>query len=762
MNRPGLLRKYGLLFVILIFAFILRSINIKQALDFPAFNLLSDSLQYHLWSLKIIDQSCNLPEVFHQAPFYPYFLALVYRLFGSNLESILRVNLLLGLLSIILIYILTNKLFGKASAVLSAILASGYGVAVFYESMRLTAIPLFFLNLLTITLLIYALEKNSLKLWALSGLTLGLSTLARSTSLIFVPLILIWVYFFQFKKTPLIIKVDKTIKKSKRNFPQSLPVVTRKKISLNLLIFIIVFIVTILPATLRNYIKGNDLVFLASNGGIAFFSGNNPQADGMYVDPPGLDLQTDFTGKRVASLIEDRELKPSEVSNFWLKEATQFIKENPTRFLILLVKKTFIFWNRYEAPNVENYYYHRQFQPILKYLPFGFGFIAPFSLLGIFLCLKKNKITLVPGLFIFSQFFVFIFFFITSRYRLSVCGLLLVYAGFSLNWIITKLKQKNLQKNIIPIIFLLTTFIIVNFPLPFLDIQHRYAMTHVNHGVYYMGINRYDKAQELFEKANELYPDSPEFINNLGTIYYLQNKKEKAFKYYKKAFSLDTTNSKVLRNIAVLLSEKREFKNAKEFIEKSIKFGPYSYSSRINLKYINKMLEIPIKREERLQPEEYFSLADEFYKNLNYKMALKYYEGGLEKQKGSPDVYIKIAEIYFSLGQKEKARDILFKGLDIFPESLKLLDKIGMYYFREKNYKLAVDIFKKSLKINPKHPTAPIRKANLASAYYKMGAVKKAIHYWEECLKVMPDNPTILENLRTAKKNLTRKESASD
>ena len=60
-----------------------------------------------------------------------------------------------------------------------------------------------------------------------------------------------------------------------------------REVALPLCIWIGTALLVIAPVTLRNYVKGNDLVLSAANAGITFYSSNNPRATGQYMDPPG-------------------------------------------------------------------------------------------------------------------------------------------------------------------------------------------------------------------------------------------------------------------------------------------------------------------------------------------------------------------------------------------------------------------------------------------------------------------------------------------
>ena len=62
-------------------AFLLRSLYIWQIADAPFFELrIGDGEAYHLWAQRIAAGDWLGQDVFYQAPLYPYFLAVVYRI----------------------------------------------------------------------------------------------------------------------------------------------------------------------------------------------------------------------------------------------------------------------------------------------------------------------------------------------------------------------------------------------------------------------------------------------------------------------------------------------------------------------------------------------------------------------------------------------------------------------------------------------------------------------------------------------------------
>ena len=81
-----------------------------------AHNLILDSLVYDKWA-KALVWGGELPATrLMQAPLYPWFLSLVYRVFGPNLTAVRSVQAILGVIACGFIIAYTRRLFRSSTA----------------------------------------------------------------------------------------------------------------------------------------------------------------------------------------------------------------------------------------------------------------------------------------------------------------------------------------------------------------------------------------------------------------------------------------------------------------------------------------------------------------------------------------------------------------------------------------------------------------------------------------------------------------------
>ncbi len=226
-------------------------------------------------------------------------MALTYKIFGHSLFLPRLFQIVLGSLGCVLIFLIAAKLFNRTVGILSGVIAAFYAMLIFYDGQLLITSLIVFLDLAVIGLLILAAEQPRVLNWFFCGIVLGLSAIARPNILVFVPFVLIWM-FFQFKN--------------------KLP---KKTVLIRWIILCSAVLLVILPVTLRNYTVSKDFVPIAWQGGYNFYLGNNPNASGWAATAPKIDKSW-WGGYNDAIWLAEEEtgvkLKPSQISDFWFEE----------------------------------------------------------------------------------------------------------------------------------------------------------------------------------------------------------------------------------------------------------------------------------------------------------------------------------------------------------------------------------------------------------------------------------------------------------
>ncbi|MBI4811336.1 MAG: glycosyltransferase family 39 protein [Ignavibacteriales bacterium] len=507
-----------------------------------------DELYHNNWAKSIAAGNIIGDQIYFRAPLYAYLLGLCFALFGHSYIIPRIFQHFLGTLSVLLVYFLARRLFGKKVAVLSSILMATYAAVIYnenkflLESILLPQAVLFFLLLYSVK------EKPTFWKWFWLGILFGLICITRPIFLPFL-LILALIIFFWYRKI----------------FPFN------KYLSWLCGIFLGTMII-IAPVTLRNYIVGGDFVLIASQGGINFYIGNNPSADGFSSTMPG-SIGNRWNNRDIVYPIQQstgRYPKISEIDGYWQKQAFNFIIKHPYEFILLTIKKLYLFWNNIEIPNNGSFYLYSQFSKILTWLPTGFWIVSPLGLLGMWIGWNEKRYRTITIFIIYYTAFA-ILFFVCDRFRLPIVPFLCIFAGLSIIKLWDHLK-KQANKTIGKYIAVLFLFgLIVNSNLYNLqkgnrasDLFHlgnmelsagnytraisyyeqipktKYLIqdVYLNWGVAEMRLGRIENAVKQFQHELEIFPESYDALANLTRIYSMTGAHEKTIQYARQAIQM--------------------------------------------------------------------------------------------------------------------------------------------------------------------------------------------------------------------------------
>ncbi|MEE3259578.1 MAG: glycosyltransferase family 39 protein, partial [Candidatus Latescibacterota bacterium] len=173
---------------ILALALVVRLAYLYLAVDTPLFDvLLIDSEFYDRRARSIAGGDWLGDTPFFMNPFYPYFLAVIYSLFGYEYWVVGLVQAVVGTGSCYLMYLLGSQLWRERDGLVAAGLTAVYGPYVFYDGALLTAAPITLLNLASLYFLLQSTNGSRRWLWA-GGIAMGFSATARPMVLLFVVL----------------------------------------------------------------------------------------------------------------------------------------------------------------------------------------------------------------------------------------------------------------------------------------------------------------------------------------------------------------------------------------------------------------------------------------------------------------------------------------------------------------------------------------------------------------------------------------------
>jgi tetratricopeptide (TPR) repeat protein len=271
-----------------------------------------------------------------------------------------------------------------------------------------------------------------------------------------------------------------------------------------------------LAATAVNWIRGGDLVFIASQSGVNLYIGNNRTSNGWSAVAPG--LRPDWWGGyqdmiRIPEREEGRALKPSEVSAYWTRRAIREIAEDPVWWLGHMARKTYLWFGAEELSNNKDLAFWKTRFPVIRWLPVHYGVLAPLAILGALLVPWRLASPLV--LFVLPYAASFVLFFVTSRYRLTTVPFLAILAAGALDRLAGFARHAEWRPFAAWTAALVALTALLSAGLAPVA-QPTFALSYMEIGRREMERQRWGAAEAAFRKALDYEPGSLDARHDLG------------------------------------------------------------------------------------------------------------------------------------------------------------------------------------------------------------------------------------------------------
>lgn len=542
-------KKNLILWTILIVACLLRLGHLLAVHHQPFFaQLIMDSHEYDRWAQEIARGAWLGSEVFFQAPLYPYLLAVLYKIFDHNLDMVYIMQILLAVAGCYALYRAGRRIAGENVGLAAAALAAIYGVFIFYDVQILKES----LAVATVCFLLWFLaearESQMVGQWILAGILCGVLSLLRENML----LVVLFLLFLPFRP--------------------------RQRLSFHLsrsgALLLGVFLV-LAPVAIRNRVVGGVLLPTTFQGGVNFYIGNNPHANGTYQPiVPGKQIPSYERSEPIRLAEQDlgRDLTPVEVSSYWFRKSFSWIRKDPFGFIRLQFKKIFMFWSWYEWPDAVDYYYVKTISPVLKLPLFEFGGIFILAVIGLWMYGKRLATFAPAWLFVLAWMISTVIFFLFSRYRLPCVPALMLFSAIPVAALYEAWQVKNWKKGTT-----LTAFLIFALILPRLvGYSPRMDLVHYNLALIYENLDQTQKAGYHYREAISSNPNDFLSCINLGNLAAQRNDWPQALRWYQRALSIEPESEGVQLNlgnayIALGVLDKAEF-----HLNKALRINPKS------------------------------------------------------------------------------------------------------------------------------------------------------------------------------------------
>ncbi len=250
----------------------------------------------------------------YSPPLYGILIALCQVTFGPSLWPVKCVQLLIDSITVVFLFLILRKVFDVATGALGAVILALYPFSV-YLAISIASEPLVTCLLAGFVLLaVSAVQQQRIGYFAAAGIVLGLATLTRATTQ-FLPLFVLPVLVFLRQRERQLLKCAA---------------------------FGFLFLLTILPWTIRNYVVLNDFIPVATGGGVVVLMGSQES----YLTIPGKPAMYANHPPKAGG-------KPSEVDRHWrnagLAEHLKHLERDPLAFIRFNAMKFLRLWYATES-----------------------------------------------------------------------------------------------------------------------------------------------------------------------------------------------------------------------------------------------------------------------------------------------------------------------------------------------------------------------------------------------------------------------------
>ncbi len=563
MAWPNILpRRLNLGHCVFAFVFLVRLIALTRLTSSPfLFPSGGDMYFYDDWAQQILRGRFTDHFAFYGLPLYAYLLAFLYKLFGYNpfVPSLLQIFLDAGTAT--LIYQIALRVFRTANEsvethtrAIGLLAAAGWAFFVPAEAYSVILMPTaagVFVFWFLVWQTVKAEHAPSPRRCLAYGALIGVSAMGIATILFLAPLLL----------AALVLK------------PPFDPAHRSPWLARGAAVALLFagLVAGTSPCWIHNYWVARDPVFLSAHSGINFWLGNNAEATG-YPHFPGLHTAQAAMLKDsidVAQAAAGRNLKRSEVSDFWSAKARAYISGDFGGWLKLLGRKLVNFWNAFEYDDLNIIAKLRGSGVIFPGL--HFGLVAALAIAGVCFSIRQFPAARWIAAAILLHLAAVLPVFVTERYRLAAAPGLLLFAAAGI-WIFWENCVRARGKIVAGYLAVLAAAaIFVTWPQrdPAL-----WALKFYNSGSHALDLQQWPAAQKQLELAHAYAPGSTEINLALGNLWLQQQNLPRAEAHYLAVLRMDPRHKAALNNLGVLALTGKNWEGAANYFRAALAVDP--------------------------------------------------------------------------------------------------------------------------------------------------------------------------------------------
>ena len=768
--RPFWRREGFWLVVVILVAAALRAWYLTEVAQAPDFRALRQDLEVQDYQARAmvsgdwtVPEGRNDPKItttpYYRPPGYPYLLAGIYFVTGGDYLAPRAFNMLLGLLSIVLMYLFGRAVYHRWVGMAVAALMAGYWGFIYYEGEIND--PAMFVILVPCLLWSLRFWATSFKFrWALTaGLLTGVYAIMRPNILLFGPFMAAWMLHAGWRAGRL------------RRVPGGW-------------IGLFAAFLIIAPVTVRNYVVSGEFVPVSTYFGENFLIGNGEESDGYTSWTPYLQ-RLEGTGqfsvwvysnivRGLAKEVGNEQLTDSEASKIFFKKGLDYAMAHKLRTLNLALKKAVMFWSPWEMTENKVVQCEKDYYPPLRYMP-GFPLFMGLFCAGLLIMANDarrgqlldgrspgsaapgpGQVTVLILLFILVYYASFIPFFVNARARHPIVPLMMLFGGYGLfrigAW--TAARRARPALGGVLLVAVLVGLAAVDW-MPYrpdtarwhydradswltagevdkavaeaevmLNLDYSYYMPfRLGHAFAAKGRNalaaRLLRAALSPDPAMQPAPYREDLLFYIGAAHAADGKTAEARAAFEEALRLNPKDARALNDLGFLLEQAGELAGAAELYRRAVDVRPEFTLARTNL-------------------------GELLAKQGDLAGAVREYEQAAKDAPQSSECQYNLARHLAAAGRTEEALATYRKTVTLNPKDVRAWNNLGLLLAQQGSAADAEQAYRSALEEAPNYTLA---RANLGNLLMDAGRFDEGVAVYEEGIELDPKNAELMNGL---------------